>query len=187
MVADWPGPMTTALLVNFPVPAVAHRSPVTEVTAGSNALVVTVAVTMAVPAGAGPGEGPHSLGRANQPPCDTVPPDGLTDPVAVSPQSSPGVPLVLAVSGSPANGPKSNIAGSEDVCDTWMPDVSVGTSHSGSLVGGNGMVLAVSGASVSEVSVSSRGSMKKSSGSGPLLVTVTGIVTGFPPPRVLGA
>ena len=39
-----------------------------EVTAGSNAFVVTVAVTVAVPAGAAAGYGPHSDGTANQPP-----------------------------------------------------------------------------------------------------------------------
>ena len=49
------------------------------------------------------------------------------------------------------------------------------------------MVLVVSGASVSEALVASRGSMKKSSGSGPLLVTVTGIVTGLPAASVVWA
>ena len=49
-----------------------------EVTAGSNALVVAVIVIeFSVPAGAGPANGPHSLGRLAQPPAVTVPPGGV--------------------------------------------------------------------------------------------------------------
>ena len=52
-VADAPGAITTGARLNSPVVAAVHRSPVSEVIDGSNALVVTVAVMVAVPAGAG--------------------------------------------------------------------------------------------------------------------------------------
>src|SRR5260370_4929855 len=59
-------------------------------------------------------------------------------------------------------------------------DVCVGTNHSPAPAGGSGKESPVSDGSVTEVNVFSRGSRKKSSGSGPLLVIVTGTVTGVP-------
>jgi hypothetical protein len=50
----------------------------------------------------------------------------VTDPDSLSAQSPPAEPLVITESGSPENGPKSNIAGRVDVCEIWMPDVCVG-------------------------------------------------------------
>src|SRR5262249_50414875 len=62
-------------------------------------------------------------------------------------------------------------------------DVSVGTITSSGPAdarGGSGKVLPVSDGSATDVKVSRRGSKKKSSGSGPLLVMVTGTVTAWP-------
>src|SRR5260370_18252391 len=59
-------------------------------------------------------------------------------------------------------------------------DVCVGTNHSPAPAGGSGKDAPVSDGSVTEVNAFSRGSRKKSSGSGPLLVIVTGTVTGVP-------
>src|SRR5258708_39047045 len=75
-VADAPGAITTGARLNAPVVAVVQRSPVVEVTDGSNALVMTVAVIVAVPVGAGVTYGPHGDGPAIQRPVVTLPPDG---------------------------------------------------------------------------------------------------------------
>jgi hypothetical protein len=54
-------------------------SPVAALSAASNAGVVAIIARVAVPAGAGPGCGPHSLSSANQIPAQTLAPLGGSD------------------------------------------------------------------------------------------------------------
>ena len=67
MVAVAPGLMTIGENVAAGLVEIDQRSPVADVTAGSNLLVVAVMAILTVPAGAPPaGYGPHSLGRLDQ-------------------------------------------------------------------------------------------------------------------------
>src|SRR6266700_2277595 len=68
IVADWPGLMTIGENVVAGLVAASSRSPVSEVTAESNALAVALMDMLTVPAGAPLGYGPISLGVANQNP-----------------------------------------------------------------------------------------------------------------------
>src|SRR5882757_261758 len=66
MVAAWPGLMITGVTVVAGLIAASMMSPVSDVTEVLNCLACTVMDELTVPAGAGPGYGPHSLGAANQ-------------------------------------------------------------------------------------------------------------------------
>src|ERR1700729_2787675 len=76
IVTVWPGLTTAGENVVVGSMDVSHASPVSEVTAGSNAFVTADSEIVAVPAGAAAGYGPHSVGPALQPPAGTKPPDG---------------------------------------------------------------------------------------------------------------
>src|ERR1700683_3222588 len=90
------------------------------------------------------------------------------------------------MSGSPANGLKSNMAGSDAVCDTDSADVSDGTNQTGKPpVIGSDTVSDDSEASVIVVVVFSLASMKKSSAAAPVFVIVTGTVIGVPDASVV--
>src|SRR5450755_1764612 len=100
--AVWPGLMTIGENEAAGLTACSQKSPVEDVTAGSNAFAVAVMARFAVPAGAPPGGyGPHSLGSATQIPAVMLPP-GVKDPDGVVVQSDPGPGGALERSGSPA-------------------------------------------------------------------------------------
>src|SRR5581483_8863814 len=87
------------------------------------------------------------------------------------------------MSGSPANGLKSNMIGSVALADADTLDVCVGTSHCGGNCTASGSARLVAGASAARSMLSvvfRRGSTKKSSGAWPWLVTRTGTVTAVP-------
>src|SRR5580704_3712753 len=76
-VTVWPGLTTTGENVVVGSMDVSHASPVSDVTAGSNAFVTADSEIVAVPAAAPlAGYGPHSVGPALQPPAGTAPPGG---------------------------------------------------------------------------------------------------------------
>src|SRR5216683_745380 len=99
MVTVWPGLMTIGEKVAAGLMAASQTSLVSDVTAGSNALVIAVMAMFAVPAGAGPLYGPHSLGTALQTPAVAMPPPGAYEPDGVVVQSGPAPGLLLAMSG----------------------------------------------------------------------------------------
>src|SRR5580700_11058166 len=86
------------------------------------------------------------------------------------------------MSGSPLNGPQSNMTGRVALDTVLALDASVGTNQSGSApVSGRPTPLIWSWpASVMLTDWLSRGSMKNSSGAAPLFLIVTGTVTGVP-------
>src|SRR5262245_60878804 len=124
MVTDWPGCTVTRFRSPMSLTVPCHRSVAGAVTAVSNAFVCATKSNVAEPATPPPaGVGPSSDGAANHRPGVT----GLAwyEPIAV-------VPLVVdGRSGSPANGPKSNIIGCVACASTATPLVSDGTSHTG--------------------------------------------------------
>src|ERR1700728_1575040 len=119
MVADWPGLMTTGAAEAAGLMAASSRSPVVEVTDVSNCLATTNMAELALPAGAGPEYGPHSVGAEPQNPFWMVPPGGLSLAVSVVAQSGPAPGVWLEVSGSPWNGPQSNMIGSVAATPRW--------------------------------------------------------------------
>src|SRR6202522_2306015 len=79
IVAVCPALMTTGETDADGFTASCHTSPGADETAGSNALVTTDMLTVAVPGAAGVAYGPHSSGPASHRPCVTVPPDGRSE------------------------------------------------------------------------------------------------------------
>src|SRR5262249_4804482 len=145
-----------------------QKSPVDEVAAGSNALVVAIADSVAVPL-TGPLVGPSGVGAADHRPCVTRSAD--SEALAVRPCDIPyssGTPLMSSEA--------SKSAGIAEVC--WMVKLvlSVGTSHTGpTAVDGNGrsMVESLPGCTSNGKSMDrfSRGSAKYVAGAAPLLRT----------------
>src|SRR5690242_7122526 len=154
-----------------------QRSPVDEVAAGSNALVVAIADSVAVPL-TGPLVGPIGVGAADHRPCVTR--SAEIEALAVRPCDMPyssGTPLM--------SNEASKSAGIVEDCSMAKVLLSVGTNQTGpTAVDGNGRAIVESlpGCTSSGKSTDrfSRGSAKYAAGAAPLLCTFRVTVIGAP-------